>query len=405
MPEDPGKPQPSWVYLHFPFCSSLCTYCDFAVVIGRGHKRRSYEKALLSEIRFRPPAGPLAGVYFGGGTPSLFSLEGLREVLRILDELCGFSPDAEISLEANPETLDPEKISALRSLGVNRLSFGVQAFDPQALRVLGRHGRQGEHFEKCWAAARAAGFLQLNIDLMFGFPGQTFSDWRETLERAVAFQPDHLSCYALQVEEGTFLARKITSGGWKLPAEEETAQMYEFAQVFLEEHGLRQVEVSNFARDGIGCRYHQAVWQGEDYEGFGLSAVATVGLRRRRNTCDLETYLERVHRGADPLEEVEKLSPLLRRFEKIFLGLRTARGVERREWEDYLRDAGLEAGEAFHFFQEKGWLKQGGGRLFLRGAGFLLLNSLAGAWFPLEEALRREERSVSVDKYGASSHD
>lgn len=405
MPEGPGKPGPSWVYLHFPFCSSLCTYCDFAVVAGEMRRRRSYEHALLSEIRLRPPAGPLAGVYFGGGTPSLFSLEGLKEVLRTLDGLCGFSPDAEISLEANPETLDSEKISALHSLGVNRLSFGVQAFDPRALRVLGRHYRQIEHFEKCWAAARATGFLQLNIDLMFGFPGQTLSSWRETLERAVAFQPDHLSCYAVQVEEGTLLSRKITSGQWKLPAEEETARMYEFAQVFLEEHGLRQVEVSNFARDGVGCRYHQAVWQGEDYEGFGLSAVATVGLRRRRNTCDLETYLERVHRGEDPAEEVERLSSLLRRFEKLFLGLRTARGVERREWEGYLHDAGLEAGAAFRFFQEKGWLKEEGGRLFLRGEGFLLLNSLAATWFPPEEALRREEHGASVDKRGASSHD
>lgn len=367
-------------YLHVPFCPSVCAYCDFAVVAGKNLWIAAYLEALEAEIRRRPPGAPLSTVFFGGGTPSLLDPSQVARLLSVLQEAAGLTPGAEVTLEANPETLDGPKLAGFREAGVTRLSLGAQARSSHLLRRLGRrHG--WEAVEAAAGEARRAGFDNLNLDLLFGLPGQSLREWEETLEAALALAPQHLSCYALQVEEGTPLARRV-AGGLALPPEEETAAMYALARSRLAAAGLEQVEVSNFAKPGYACRYNTAVWGGEDYEGYGVSAVGTVGSHRRTNVRDLSLYLERIRAGEDPAASGEEIPPALRRFERLMLGLRTARGVERELLGDHAASCGVSLEAVLAPFRERGWLTEEEGRVRLEGEGFFLLNSLLAALHP-----------------------
>ncbi len=359
-------------YLHIPFCASICSYCDFTSFAGRESQMAAYVDALCVEIRDSSLRGPLQTVYFGGGTPSLLAPERLGQVLGTLQKKAGFAEDVEISMEANPETVEGERLRAYRSLGINRLSFGAQAAQKEILRRLGR-GHEWERVEKAFHDARKAGLDNLNLDLMFGLPGQTLEMFRESLEKAVGLSPEHLSLYALQVEEGTPLARQVAEG-LALPSEDLIADEYAWAQGFLARRGFPQYEVSNFAREGKACRHNWNVWRGEDYWGFGVSAVGTVGSVRHSHGDDLMEYIRQVNARQDVLAE-EYLTEDTRAWEKLMLGLRTQDGVEKAEADRFIQTAGRTRARFNRLLQE-GFLSLNGGRYRVTSKGYFVLNGI-----------------------------
>jgi len=361
-------------YLHIPFCASICSYCDFTSFAGQDSKVETYTKALVREIEGSSLTGPLQTVYFGGGTPSVLSPLQLEVILNALQKKAGFDPQIEISLEANPETVALEKMTAYRDLGVNRVSFGAQASQEKILRRLGR-GHSWAQVEKAFLIAREAGFTNLNLDLMFGLPGQSADDFNESLQKTAALKPDHLSVYALQVEEGTPLAKQVEAG-LALPTEDEVADEYAMAQSFLKAQGFDQYEVSNFAIAGKACRHNWNIWRGQDYWGFGLSAVGTVRGIRHTHDENLTAYLETAAGLKTPALSLESLSPEVLGFEKIMLALRTSEGISRQALDHYAKSQGLSYQERFDLFESRGWLKQEGDHYRVTSDGFFVLNGL-----------------------------
>lgn len=361
-------------YLHIPFCSSICSYCDFTSFAGKESRVDDYVQALCAEIRLSPPKGPLETVYFGGGTPSLLSPDQVGGVLETLRTKAGFAAEAEVSMEANPETADLGKWRGYRDQGVNRLSFGAQASQREILGRLGR-GHDWSAVERAVGLAREAGFDNLNLDLMFGLPGQRLPQFQESLRKALALQSDHLSLYALQVEEGTPLAQKVREG-LVVPGEDEVADEYAWAQNFLAENGFEQYEVSNFAKPGNACRHNWNVWRGMDYWGFGISAVGTVKGVRMTHGEDLEEYLSSLKQGRLPEVQKEILPPATQKLEKIMLGLRTSQGVSQKELEDYSHTTEVVYREKFKFYEGKGLLALTEGRYRPTKDGFFILNGI-----------------------------
>lgn len=360
-------------YLHIPFCTSICSYCDFTSFAGQESKMAAYVEALCREIEKSSLEGPLKTVYFGGGTPSLLAPEKLEAILKTLQVKTGFTADIEISLEANPETVDRERLSSYRRLGVNRLSFGAQAFQKEILKKLGR-GHEWDRVEKSFQEAREAGFENINLDLMFGLPGQTLAMFQESVEKAVSLKPQHLSLYALQVEEGTPLAKQVAEG-LRLPTEDEVADEYAWAQSFLAQKGFEQYEVSNFAKPGRACRHNWNIWRGEDYWGFGLSAVGTVQGVRHSHGEDLLEYVHQVKAGENCLK-TEPLPLGVQALEKIMLGLRTQEGVRQTEVERYAQAHHRPYKDKFERFLKEGFLSLKGGQYRVTPKGYFVLNGL-----------------------------
>jgi oxygen-independent coproporphyrinogen-3 oxidase len=334
-----------------------------------------YIEALCAEIADSDLAGPLRTVYFGGGTPSLLPPAQLEIILKALKEKAAFDSTIEISMEANPETVDLERLSAYRKLGVNRLSFGAQASQPEILKRLGR-GHDWARVEKAFADARQAGFANINIDLMFGLSGQSFENFKESLEKASALDPDHLSLYALQVEEGTPLAKQVDDG-LDLPTEEYMADEYAFAQIFLAERGYEQYEVSNFSKPGYACHHNWNIWRGEDYWGFGLSAVGTVKGIRHGHGEDLMEYISQSAQGRKKLLINEVLPEAVQAWEKIMLQFRTTEGVSQNDLEAYVRSQGGSSyKERFAMFEREGFLSLKDGQYRVTTKGYFVLNGI-----------------------------
>lgn len=360
-------------YIHIPFCASICNYCDFTSFAGRESQMAAYVDALCAEIGSSTLTGPLETVYFGGGTPSLLPTESLRKILGALYDRAGFRPDIEISLEANPETVDVKKLRDFRVAGVNRLSFGAQAVQKEILGTLGRI-HQWDGVEKAVRWAREAGFDNINLDLMFGLPGQTLGMFQESLEKALELGPAHLSLYALQMEEGTPLAVRV-AGGLVVPSEDLTADEYDWAQGFLARKGFEQYEVSNFAAPGRACRHNFNIWRGDDYWGFGVSAVGTNGGVRYSHGEDLEEYINLVKEGQG-VTQTEFLPDKVRAWEKLMLGLRTSQGVSVAELESYVHgNPGFHAGRFSRLLRED-FLKLEDGRYRVTSKGYFVLNGI-----------------------------
>ncbi len=293
------------LYFHIPFCKRRCAYCDFNTYAGMERWIQPYIEALCREIDL--VAGSAAGrvgvhtVFFGGGTPSLLPLAGLERILGRARERFEFTRDAEISLEANPGTLSPEYLRGLRGLGVNRLSLGMQSAHPQELKLLTRlHDHQDVIRSVAWA--REAGFDNLSLDLMFGLPGQALERWENTLELALGLKPDHISLYALTVEEGTPLFKWSARGLVDLPDSDGAAEMYELAMDRLGEAGFIQYEISNWARlaPGVGlrsCRHNLQYWRGLPYLGFGAGAHGYAAGWRTADVNPIREYIRRVREG------------------------------------------------------------------------------------------------------------
>lgn len=329
-PDDPGLADAAAVwrsaYVHVPFCRRRCPYCDFAVVVGEPASTvERYAEAVCREIAMEPSWGPLDAVNFGGGTPSTLGADRLAAILATLDAVHGVSSDAEISLEANPEDWSGDYGDALRTVGFNRVSFGVQSFDPAVLASLGRL-HSPEQADAAVAAAVAAGFATVNIDLIYGSPEETTASWAASVDRALASGANHLSAYALTVEAGTELARAVIAGA-PAPDPDVQADRYEALQAAAAGSGLVRYEVSNWAAAGHACRYNLATWAQGEYLGFGLGAHDHRDGRRGRNHRRLDRYLGAVAAGDRPRLGEERRDPWEREQERLMLGLRRVAGA------------------------------------------------------------------------------
>ncbi len=333
----------------------------------------NYVDAVCKEIASSSLRDSLETIYFGGGTPSLLLPQKLGQVLGALRGKAGFEDSVEISMEANPETVDRERLQSYRWLGVNRLSFGAQAFQKEILKKLGR-GHEWDRVEKAFVDARQAGFDNINLDLMFGLSGQTLAMFQESLRKVVALNPEHLSLYALQVEEGTPLAKQVTEG-LPLPSEDEVADEYAWAQDYLAQRGFEQYEVSNFAKPDRACRHNWNIWRGEDYWGFGLSAVGTVGGLRHSHGDDLMEYIDRIQKGREVLQ-LEHLSDSIREWESLMLGLRTREGVEKAKADRYIHSDAFAKNAKLNRLLKEGFLTLTGGRYRLTSKGYFVLNGI-----------------------------
>ena len=312
-------------YVHIPFCSAVCPYCDFAVVAGQDHMAERYIAAVCADISASDPWRPFDAVYFGGGTPSQVAPELLGRVLEALADRHGIADGAEISLEANPEDFSIERARAIRQLGFNRVSFGAQSFDDDILVALGRR-HVAVQIEASVDAARRAGFESLSVDLIYGAPQESERSWEESLERAVATEPDHMSCYALTVEPGTPLGRSVRAGATS-PDPDVQADRYEKADRVLGSAGLERYEVSNWARPGHECRYNLTVWAQGEYEAYGNGAHGYRKGRRFRNHRRLDAYIAKIEAGESPRSGHDTINDWDAELDRLFVGLRRSVGV------------------------------------------------------------------------------
>jgi len=324
------------LYFHIPFCKQKCAYCDFASYAGREADIPRYCDALAQEMTDaadRWPGRTVRSVFFGGGTPTLLHGEHIAALLDIARQSFAVASDIEITMEGNPGALARQNAERYRAAGVNRFSLGAQAMQPRLLEGLGRIHRWRD-VEEGVAMLREAGFCNINLDLMFGLPGQTESDWSDTLQAALALAPEHLSCYALQVEEGTALAARLATEekSEALPDEDEERGMYALARRVLSGAGYAQYELSNFAKPGRECRQNLTYWARGDYLGFGCAAHSLVGDLRWGNTELLPDYLAAMESGASPVAEETRIGAAEARFEALMLGLRLTGGVSSAEF-------------------------------------------------------------------------
>lgn len=320
------------LYLHVPFCARRCAYCAFYSTTAGPEQRRRYLPALQAELRARLgelPPGPLRTIYWGGGTPSLLPTEGLADVFRTIRQERGWLPDAEITLEANPDDVTPQWVSAVSRLPVNRVSLGVQTFDDTLLRTLGRR-HTARQAEAAVDTLTAAGLTNISIDLMYGLPGQSVTDFEADVTRALSMPISHLSAYALSYEPGTPLTRQLEQGRLR-PADDETSRrMYDALISRCTAAGLRHYELSNFARPGREARHNTAYWTGRPYLGCGPGAHSYDGRRRRWNSASLEAYLNAPGR---PPFDYEDLTPDMRYNDYVMTALRLPEGIDLDEVE------------------------------------------------------------------------
>lgn len=322
------------LYLHIPFCHTRCHYCDFNTYAGMLPLREPYVRALLTEIAL---AGESARhtdgarrrsrtIFFGGGTPSLLTVEQITRLLESCRASFALDEDAEISLEANPGTLNREQLQGLRAAGVNRLSMGAQSFDAELLHTLGRI-HSPEEITQAVHFAREAGFTSLNLDFMFGLPDQTMHHWQETLDEALKLHPEHLSLYSLIIEEGTPFYTWTHEGRITPGDEDLCADMYEYAEERLRAEGYENYEISNWSLPGHQCRHNLTYWQNLPYIGMGAGAHSFFAGKRFSDVLDPQAYIRQLKTGQMPMAESEEVSQLQEMTETAFLSLRTAAGL------------------------------------------------------------------------------
>ena len=321
---------PLEIYVHIPFCVKKCDYCDFLSGPADRKQQRAYVQALLAEINGLPSSQgyEVVSVFFGGGTPSVIEEWQIREILLKLKKKFYFSPDAEVTIEANPGTLTRKKLEAYRSAGINRLSLGLQSADNGELRELGRIHTY-EEFLDSYFPAREAGFDNINVDLMFAIPGQNCERWERTLRTAAELGPEHISAYSLIVEEGTpFAARNLD-----LPDEDTEYRMYEDTAGILEEYGYRQYEISNYAMPGRECRHNTGYWKRTEYLGIGLGATSLYRNMRFSNTSDMKEYLAAAGEPEKIRKDIRHLTEKDQMEEFMFLGLRMTEGIRTEDFD------------------------------------------------------------------------
>ena len=358
------------LYVHIPFCPKVCPYCSFYKEASDRNKTQAFLDALLLDLDRRLleiPKCRLETIFFGGGTPSALSVKQLDFILSGLHRRLDLSGLREWTLEMNPATVSLEKARMLRDFGVNRISMGVQSWDPEILSRLGRV-HSAEQAERSFHILREAEFTNLNLDLIFGVPGQSFETWQQTLEKTVGLAPEHISAYCLTIEEDTEFFRRFQSGELTQDTEGD-ATLYEFAMGTLQTAGYHQYEISNYAKPGYECLHNLAYWQGRDYLGLGPSAFSTISQRRWQNTPDTSRYIEQIRSATEPVNFKEHVTDRMRKAETIAFGLRTSMGVSESEFAGWTTE--LDA------LRHEGYLEQGDARIRLTLKGRLVADSIA----------------------------
>ena len=377
--------KPLGLYIHIPFCKSKCVYCDFYSLAGNEDRMDDYTDALCAHLTETAPfaAGHAVDtVYFGGGTPSYLGEKRLVKILKTVQKKYHLSKDAEVTLEANPDSAcDIKALRTLHRAGFNRLSLGVQSADDGLLHAIGRIHTFAQ-VQQSVTAARKAGFRNISMDLIYGLPGQTMRQWEDTLSAVIALAPEHISCYGLKLEPGTPLYERRLEETF--PDDDAQADMYLYAVTALEQNGYGQYEISNFAKPGYESRHNLKYWRMQEYAGFGPGAHSDFGGVRYAYVRDLDGYIG----GRLILSESESDATLTRDYEYVMLSLRTAEGIDRRYFETTYRQRFQPMEELFLQYERAGLAcrTENGWRLTPRG--FLVSNSIIVA---LEDALAQQK--------------
>jgi oxygen-independent coproporphyrinogen-3 oxidase len=361
------------IYVHIPYCISRCPYCDFNTYVGIEDTAPEYVDALLREARSwaeRAGAREAGAIFAGGGTPSLLDPTLMRKMLDGLRATFHVSGDAEITIEANPETVDIERLSGFRDAGVNRISFGAQSFRTEVLATLGR-AHTAERTEAAVREARAAGFDNLNLDLIYGTPGESFDDWRLSLEKAIALDPEHLSAYALTIEEGTAFGADVAAGRMPSPDDDDMAAKYELALDMLADAGYEHYEISNWAKPGRACRHNLVYWTQGEYAGLGAGAHGHLDAARVWNEKAPRTYIER---APDARAGEERLTEAARGDEWLQLRLRLVAGLD---VDEAARRVGRDLSPALEYLERAGLVTRADRLARLTRRGLLLQSEVA----------------------------
>lgn len=315
------------LYIHIPFCLSKCLYCDFYSIPYNSQTAADYIKALCREIGFRKSnIHSLRTIYIGGGTPSVLSEKDISKILDTVKNIYSVNSDAEITLEANPKTITPDKAKSFLSSGINRISMGVQSFSDEELLVLGR-AHNAEDAVRTFKDIRDAGFQNISIDLIYGIPGQSPEQWGFTLQQAIELGPEHISAYELTPEQGTPLFDMLKQGKLVMPDEDALADMFYKGIETLNGHGYTHYEISNFAKPGFECRHNLKYWDRGEYIGIGAGAHSFSGSTRTANLRDVQKYIEEINSGTLPVSETTEITEEEALNEQIFLGLRKTGGI------------------------------------------------------------------------------
>ena len=388
-----GK-SPLGIYIHVPFCRSKCAYCDFYSVTDKNDKLMdAYLHAICRHIKETGPLAPdhkVDTIYFGGGTPSFFGADGMATILNTIRKHFDVDGKAEITFEANPDSISPRLLRKLRREGFNRVSLGIQCDDDAILEQIGRPHTY-EDAVQAVKRIRRARFRNLSLDLIYGLPGQTPESWEKTLRNVLELEPEHISCYGLKVEEGTPLYEYQYQVD--LPDDDAQADMYLTAIEILRREGYRQYEISNFAKKGMASRHNLKYWTGKEYLGFGPDASSDFAGKRFSIVRDVRAYIEGIHNGGQVLRELEEIPHRERAGEYLFTRLRTTAGVRREEYErKFLLDFGpleaiLRQCESRHHA-----ILSGDGHWKLTPEGFLVSNSI------LSDLLLAQESSQPIRK-------
>jgi len=356
------------IYVHVPFCLTRCGYCDFNAYAGLDELKPRYLRALLAEASLSAPGWEgteFVSVFLGGGTPTTLLPADLRGALAALGERFALTEDAEVTIEANPDTVDEASLRALLDAGFSRLSMGAQSFDPAVLASLERI-HQPASVRTAFAAARRAGYDNVSLDLIYGTDGETVDSWERTLREAVALAPEHISAYALTIEPATPLGRQVAAGERPAPDPDVQADMFGVACEVLREAGYRHYEVSNWAKPGFECRHNLGYWERRPYVGLGAGAHAYRDDVRWWNVRPPEQYMQMVEDGELPIGGSESLDPSDAYLEEVFLKLRILEGVPSSWFEQ----------ERYEPFVASGLLEDDLGQLVPTERGMLLLNEL-----------------------------
>lgn len=360
------------LYLHIPFCIKKCDYCDFLSGPSNRAGQEAYIYALLREMKAVSALEKrqVDTVFIGGGTPSVPDCDVMEKLLQGVQENFSLAPGAEVTIEANPGTLTPQKLALYRKYGINRISLGLQSPKDEELAMLGRIHNYAQFLES-YQMAREAGFSNINVDLMFAIPGQSYEGWIQNLRTVAELGPEHISAYSLIIEEGTPFSRREL----ELPDEDTEYRMYEDVAAVLGEYGYHQYEISNYAKKGRECRHNEGYWQRKDYLGLGLGAASLIGKERFSNTSDMQEYVknsgfpEAIRKDREHLTREDEMA------EFMFLGLRMTRGVSKMEFQEYF-GTGIEKiyGEILEKYKKQGMLVEDGDRIFLSRAGIHVSN-------------------------------
>jgi len=357
------------LYVHVPFCRSKCPYCGFYSIASKAPIDRWLD-GLEKEISYtQKPFGPFDSLYLGGGTPSFLSKTVLERVMALILGHFSLTPGAEITLEANPCDISSEKANLFKSLKINRINLGIQSFNDDVLTFLGRR-HSSKTAENALRHLRSAGFQNIGVDLIYGFKTQPMKEWIATLRRALAFQPEHLSCYQLTLERGTVFERRSHPEDMITLPDKSAAAHFLATSSFLESNGYIQYEVSNFARNkGLEARHNRKYWQHIPYLGLGPSAHSFDGKKRWWNLGSVKKYCAALEKGRLPIEGTETLTKEQIHLESLALGFRTRRGVA-------LKSLPPKSEKTLSMLQKKGFLKVADGRAFPTRRGYLLADHL-----------------------------